>query len=386
MHANGSSPNFRESLEQVGGPDEARRLCKQDVWGNVRLPYLHMLSGYNSSDHYSWVYVPNNTIPPYESLVGIPIRGVPSIRAGNATMMVQSSYISLSCDPWTNGTAYLQENISQLVLAGPAASEGTIGLNYLNYSFFNAYRESRESIFGSPNASPNFQLDLIKDQYLNNTGPGRNSTALDMRQDRPLKQNLILFAASITDSSDRFSWGMTTCRPSTSYVDAKVRCSRSSDFGFLSCSVERLRHTKGQPIRANTTVFSFAYNLPVLAWTTRLLPDPEGGENDLLNLFLRDPTLARPIGEFYKFTEFVTPPPLNKVPLSIFEARLGAILNTVVRASFEQSIVVGADGISPSSKAKADRFINNTITPLADWGNSTGTWTEFTEHVYKVDW
>lgn len=96
MHANGSSPNFRESLEQVGGPDEARRLCKQDVWGNVRLPYLHMLSGYNSSDHYSWVYVPNNTIPPYESLVGIPIRGVPSIRAGNATMMVQSSYISLS--------------------------------------------------------------------------------------------------------------------------------------------------------------------------------------------------------------------------------------------------------------------------------------------------
>lgn len=207
-----------------------------------------------------------------------------------------------------------------------------------------------------------------------------------MRQDRPLKQNLIFFAASITDSSDRFSWGMTTYRPSTSYVDAKVRCSRSSDFGFLSCSVERLRHTKGQPIRANTTVFSFAYNLPVLAWTTRLLPDPEGGENDLLNLFLRYPTLARPIGEFYKFTEFVTPPPLNKVPLSIFEARLGAILNTVVRASFEQSIVVGADGISPSSKAKADRFINNTITPLADWGNSTGTWTEFTEHVYKVDW
>lgn len=179
---------------------------------------------------------------------------------------------------------------------------------------------------------------------------------------------------------------MTTCKPSTSYVDAEVRCSRSTDLGFLSCSVEKLRHTKGKPTRANTTVFSFAYNLPVLAWTARLLPDPEGAQNDVLNLFLRDPTLARPIGEFYKFTEFVPPPPLDKVPLSVFEARLGTILNTVVRSSFEQSIIVGADGISPSSKVMTDRFINTTITPLTDWGNNTGTWSEFTGQVYKVDW
>ncbi|XEU97375.1 hypothetical protein FSHL1_002661 [Fusarium sambucinum] len=386
MHVNGSSPNFTESLEQVGGPDEARRLCKQDVWGNVRLPYLHLLDGYDSNKPQKWVYVPNDTIPPYESLVGIPIRGVPTMRAGNSTMMVQSSYISLSCKPWINGTAWLQDNISQLVLADSIASEGTIGLNYLNHSFFQAYRESRESIFGSPNAPPNFQLDMIKDKYLNETWEGINSTVLDTSRDRPLKQNLAFFAASVNDSSDSFSWGMTTCSPSTSYVDAEVRCSRSTEFGFLSCYVERLRHTKGHTIRANTTVFSFSYNLPVLAWTTRLIPDPEGGQNDLLNLFLRDPTLARPIGEFYKFTEFITPPPLDKVPLSIFEARLGAILNTVVRASFEQSIIVGADGISPASKVMSDRFINNTITPLADWGNSTGTWTEFDGHVYQVDW
>ncbi|WXC54088.1 hypothetical protein SNK03_000093 [Fusarium graminearum] len=386
MHANGSSPNFRDTLEQVGGPDEARRLCKQDVWGNVRLPYLHLLDGYDSKDPYNWVHVPNDTIPPYESLVGIPIRGAPSTRAGNSTTMVQSSYVSLSCEPWINGTAWLQDNISQLVLADSIASEGTIGLNYPNNSFFTAYRETRESIFGSPNAPPNFQLDLIKDKYLNETRNGPNSTVLDTSHDRPLKQKLAFFAASVNDSSDRFSWGMTTCSPSTSYVDAEVRCYRSTDFGFLSCSVEKLRHTKGTPTRANTTVLSFAYNLPVLAWTARLLPDPEGAQNDVLNLFLRDPTLARPIGEFYKFTEFVPPPPLDKVPLSVFEARLGTILNTVVRSSFEQSIIVGADGISPSSKVMTDRFINTTITPLTDWGNSTGTWSEFTGHVYKVDW
>ncbi|CAG1985859.1 unnamed protein product [Fusarium graminearum] len=365
MHANGSSPNFRDTLEQVGGPDEARRLCKQDVWGNThtigfmfRMIRFRPMNSCRDTDSWGAIYASRKLY--YDG--------------------------SIIFEPWINGTAWLQDNISQLVLADSIASEGAIGLNYPNNSFFTAYRETRESIFGSPNAPPNFQLDLIKDKYLNETRNGPNSTVLDTSRDRPLKQKLAFFAASVNDSSDRFSWGMTTCSPSTSYVDAEVRCSRSTDFGFLSCSVEKLRHIKGTPIRANTTVLSFAYNLPVLAWTARLLPDPEGAQNDVLNLFLRDPTLARPIGEFYKFTEFVPPPPLDKVPLSVFEARLGTILNTVVRSSFEQSIIVGADGISPSSKVMTDRFINTTITPLTDWGNSTGTWSEFTGHVYKVDW
>ncbi|PTD06090.1 hypothetical protein FCULG_00012351 [Fusarium culmorum] len=363
MHANGSSPNFRDTLEQVGGPDEARRLCKQDVWGTCNF---------------------HTCICSKDMILTTPTTGSMFRMIRFHPMNPLSGY--RFCKPWVNGTAWLQENISQLVLADSIASEGTIGLNYPNNSFFTAYRETRESIFGSPNAPPNFQLDLIKDIYLNETRNGPNSTALDMSRDRPLKQKLAFFAASVNDSSDRFSWGMTTCSPSTSYVDAEVRCSRSTDFGFLSCSVEKLRHTKGKPNRANTTVFSFAYNLPVLAWTARLLPDPEGAQNDVLNLFLRDPTLARPIGEFYKFTEFAPPPPLDKVPLSVFEARLGTILNTVVRSSFEQSIIVGADGISPSSKVMTDRFINTTIMPLTDWGNSTGTWSEFTGQVYKVDW
>lgn len=102
MHANGSSPNFKDTLRQVGGADEARRITQQDAWGNARIPFLYMLDGYDSTDPHAWVDVPNDTVPPYESLIGVPIRGIPSTREGNATMMVQSSYISLSVSQLSN--------------------------------------------------------------------------------------------------------------------------------------------------------------------------------------------------------------------------------------------------------------------------------------------
>ncbi|KAF4958029.1 hypothetical protein FSARC_11125, partial [Fusarium sarcochroum] len=386
IFANGSSPNFSDSLKQVGGPDEARRMTQQDIWGNVRVPFLHMLDGYDPSDPHSWVDVPNNAIPPYESLVGLPIRGVPPTQAGNASMMIQSSYISLSCKPWINGSAWLEKNISQLILAGPIAAEGKISVDYNNISFFSAIRGDRDSSIGSSQVVPSFQFDLLKDKYLNATPWAGGNFSLVDGQDLPSKQNLVFVTSTTPESGHGFVYNMTMCAPSTSYVDAMVRCSRPSNLGLLSCFVEKLRHTRGQLVKANATILSFSYNLPILPLIARLLPDPEGSSNDLLNLFLRDPALARPVGEFYKFEAFSRPPSLDSVSMSVFEARLAAVLNTVVRASFEQSIIVGADGISPSSKIITDNTTGDTITPLSNWGNSTGTWEEFADPVYKVNW
>lgn len=177
------------------------------------------------------------------------------------------------------------------------------------------------------------------------------------------------------------------CTPTTSYVDAMVNCSRPSDNGFLSCSTDKIRHTKGQPIKANTTVFSFTQNLSLLSLIPWLLPDPEGSHNNLVNLFIRDPTRARPIGEFYKFEKYAFPPSLDGVSTSMLEARLATVLNTAIRASFEQSIIVGADEISPFSHSFYDNTPDNKfVTPLSDWGNGTGSWAEFTEQKYKVSW
>ncbi|KAJ4139776.1 hypothetical protein NW768_001120 [Fusarium equiseti] len=175
MHANGSSPKFGDTLKQVGGPDEARRIMQQDTWGNARIPFLHMLDGYDSTDPHAWVDVPNDAVPPYESLIGVPIRGIPPTREGNATMLIQSSYISLSCDPLINGTSWLEENISRLVLAGPEAALGNINVGFNNCSFFSAPRHN-EYAFRNKFTVPPIQFDLLNDQYLNTNGSTFNLT------------------------------------------------------------------------------------------------------------------------------------------------------------------------------------------------------------------
>ncbi|KAF5667333.1 hypothetical protein FHETE_6036 [Fusarium heterosporum] len=352
MHTNGSSPNFSNTMKQVGGPNEARRITQQDTWGNARIPFLHMLEGYDSNTPHAWVDVANDTVPPYESLIGVPIRGIPPTREGNASMMIQSSYISLSCEPLVNGTSWIQENISRMVLAGPEAALGNINISFNNWSFFSAPRHNEFS-FRDEFSLPPIQFDILEDQYLNSNGSTFNLT---VGQDRPLKQTLLFVTDGSPVTNQSQSWNMSMCTPTTSYVDAMISCSRPSDYGFLSCSTDRVRHTKGQPIKANTTVFSFEKNLSLLSLIPWLLPDPEGSQNNLVNLFIRDPTRARPIGEFY-------------------------------RASFEQSIIVGADEISPSSQSFVDdTTLGKVVTPLSDWGNSTGIWMEFTDQKYKVDW
>ncbi|KAF4443182.1 hypothetical protein F53441_11491 [Fusarium austroafricanum] len=400
MHANGSSPNFSNTLKQVGGPDEARRITQQDAWGNVRIPFLHMLKGYDLDKPHVWVDVPNNTIPPYESLIGVPIRGIPSTRAGNATMMLQSSYISLSCKPFINGSAWLQskKNLSNLGLAGPMARLGQINITKNNPSFFRAPRPADKSLRDDTNVPP-IQFDFLVDKFLHYGQWDTTPFNVTAGKDRPLKQTLVFVADGSNNHkyNEDLNWNMTMCTLGTSYVDVMVSCSRPSNLGFLSCSADRLRHTKGQPIIANSTVFATSINTGLLALLPWMLPDPEGYQNNLVNLFLRDPTLARPLGEFYRFGKNVIPPSFENLSIPVFEARLATVLNTAIRASFEQSIIVGADGISPSSQIMVDNSTDRVVadpsvvekrvvTPLADWSNSTGTWKEFSVQKYKVNW
>ncbi|KAF5718835.1 hypothetical protein FMUND_5003 [Fusarium mundagurra] len=205
MHANGSSPNFDDTLQQVGGPSEARRISQQDTWGNARIPFLHMLEGYDLNNPHAWVDVPDNAVPPYESLIGVPIRGIPSTCEGNASLMIQSSYISLSCEPLVNGTPWIQENISHLVLAGREAALGNINVSFNNWSFFSASRHNEYS-FRDEFSLPPIQFDLLEDQYLNSDGSTFNLT---VGKDRPSKQTLVFVTDGSPIHNQSHSWNMT---------------------------------------------------------------------------------------------------------------------------------------------------------------------------------
>ncbi|KAM0422285.1 hypothetical protein ACHAPD_000731 [Fusarium lateritium] len=82
-------------IQQLGGVDVAIEDAKVDLWGNVRAPEITQLPDYDSSDPYSWIKVPSDQLVTYESLIGIPILGMPSNSAGNFTLQVSASYMAL---------------------------------------------------------------------------------------------------------------------------------------------------------------------------------------------------------------------------------------------------------------------------------------------------
>ncbi|KAF5011263.1 hypothetical protein FDECE_2616 [Fusarium decemcellulare] len=63
-HGNGSSVDFDEVAYSFGGPEQAGRLGRRDLWQNVRVPYLQLLPGYNAEKPHDWVPVPSEWAVP----------------------------------------------------------------------------------------------------------------------------------------------------------------------------------------------------------------------------------------------------------------------------------------------------------------------------------
>jgi len=91
-HANGSSEGFVNSVNQGGGDEQVVKSCRRDLWRNIRIPFLHSLPGYQSSNRFEWLDISQDFIPDTSSLIGVPIRGFPSTKSGNTTFTLQSNY------------------------------------------------------------------------------------------------------------------------------------------------------------------------------------------------------------------------------------------------------------------------------------------------------
>lgn len=97
--ADETSPEFDLALERVGGKLQAAESTRKDLWENVRIPFLHMLPGYNNSSKHEWVEVPKDRVAPYSSLIGEPIRGIPESAIGNMTLQMSTVYHYLTVNP-----------------------------------------------------------------------------------------------------------------------------------------------------------------------------------------------------------------------------------------------------------------------------------------------
>ncbi|RTE76739.1 hypothetical protein BHE90_008813 [Fusarium euwallaceae] len=345
-HANGSSDGFDNAVQTFGGRWQAARIGQRDLWRNVRVPFLELLPHYDSDRPEAWVEVPTDRVVSYASFIGIPIRGGSTSRAGNSTMRVRSHYMTLSCGKPFNGSTWLTPTAQKLYFHNVSG-------DYLPSQYVGNF-EIR--------TWPNIFLDTVNDTKT----MMEHSQALHYPiNDTELTTKLKLVIGG--DCSIGLDVGifLRTCDVSTSYVEVEVRCTRLTAFDDQDCRAARIRHTPGFPMHGNLTVLS---NLAILRGTIWEFPfttsDYDISRHGLREMYLKDPpsTLAR---------SGFSPGCSSDVPLDAFEARFATSLNTFVSATFNSTILTGADGTSLENRSIM-------------WKNTTATWSEFTESVYSL--
>lgn len=347
-HANGSSDAFNTAVQTLGGRWQAARLGQQDLWRNVRVPFLELLPHYDSKRPDAWVEVPIDMVVSYASFIGIPIRGGTTSRAGNSTMIVPSHYMTLSCGPAFNGSTWLTPTAQKLYYHKldkhlSYQYEGSFPIRTLPNMFLDTVNETETMLehtrlpyYPINNTEPTTKLKIV-------LGGGCRG---------PLLNN----------------WFLRTCDVSTSYVDVEVRCTRLTALDDQSCRAARVRHTPGFPMSGNLTALS---NYNVLRGTIWELPfttsDYDIGRPGLIEIYLKDP--PRTLGRTALPTDY--PGCFANVSLHALEARFATALNTFVTATFNSTVLTGADGTSLKNRNMM-------------WKNTTATWSEFTENIYRL--
>lgn len=86
------SSSFSDLLKKLGGQNSVAKLTAMDPWGNIRIPNLRRLPGYDAADPQRWVEVAATNLTNYSSLVGVPVGGLPAGSDENFTYVIGSKY------------------------------------------------------------------------------------------------------------------------------------------------------------------------------------------------------------------------------------------------------------------------------------------------------
>jgi hypothetical protein len=252
--------------------------------------------------------------------------------------MLKQVLTDVQCTPWQNTTKWNQTNKNSILEIG-------------NSVMF-------------PTGWPNIHLNVLLNRNRlatasDDLAPGSNLYGLyaswnSSEQPEPL--TLVVYNTR----------NLTLCNVATQYVDSAVSCSRAVDDGDLACAVSRMRRTPGLEQPKNLTAFDMGWSAAILNYIPYTLPSLHWGTSGILENWLRDPPTA-----FLGVSNGVVSL-YDDLPLNVFSDRLAMVLNTHIQASLNTTILVGSDG---NAFAAVDK----------DWANTTGTWTEFTVPIYKVN-
>lgn len=346
-HANMSNPGFQEAVSGIGGYPEASRLGRQDMWHNVRVPFMEYLDGYNANNPKNWTSVPNNEINPFSSFIGVPIRGGSHHRAGNSSMVLHSRYQTLECGDHLNGKDWTK-------------AEGNPELWFHNNTL------NKTELSGPP--KPNALSEVTPKWPDTGTQP---SLWLDFLSTKFRDDQLqLLVFGDCWEEPEIYYTGLRICNISTSYVDVEVECVRLDDLSDLKCQATRIRRSKGvkfSTLHSDLSRYEVAagilYEMPSITATY------DHQSPSVLEKYIRNPPTAFALEE--DDINFRWGACYKDVPKRMFEARLTTALNTFIMASYNYTVLTGTDGTSLDQRNDM-------------WQNVTATWTEYTDPVYTL--
>ncbi|KAF4964743.1 hypothetical protein FSARC_7342 [Fusarium sarcochroum] len=353
-HSNGSSDGFDAVVARLGGVSQAARLGQQDIWRNVRIPFMEFLSGYDKQNATAWISIPSDEVIPYASFIGVPIRGGSFDRAGNSSMVLQSRYQTLKCGEKFDGTSWLEVN----------NTDSNFFFHATNTSLVGKLADQKSPLNGNSDIGtrPSMWLDILK--------TNASWSHFYNSSDSLPKSQLQLIAGGDCQYNTTYAPSMIRiCNVSTSYVDVAVDCARLSNSDDLNCQAKRIRQTHDPGYSTNLTDLSLwpvssglVYEMP---FTTASYGFREGS---LLERYIKDPPKTFNTGR----EDEVYPACFSNVSQALFDARLATALNTFLMAAYNSSVLTGADGASLENWNGM-------------WQNTTATWTEFKEEVYTID-
>jgi hypothetical protein len=147
-----------------------------------------------------------------------------------------------------------------------------------------------------------------------------------------------------------------------------IECSRATQNEDLACSVRKMRRTAEHPVRGNLTALDIGRSYHVLGHVPYINPSIHASQPSMLEKWLYDPSTVLDDTLSRMYAQVGPRPMYEHIPLEVFSNRLSMVLNTNLLAMFNMSIIVGGD-----------------VTQDVQWGNTTGTWTEFTAPVYFIN-
>lgn len=355
-------------VTMMGGETTVATQAAMDTWGNVRIPALEYLNGYDPEHPTRWVKTPwDQKILNYSSLLGDRVHGVDRSVVGNTTFRIESSYQHYSVGPLvsSNGSFVLISSSQcipwfQLNATAPAANT----------------TRANKTIFASE-ADVWFRLNTGKNytQQISRPPPRRTQqdrTFIVARALQSMTTNIgvpELIFASAYSSGTRLS--VTKCTAKTTYVEARVICDSKGESSRSNCGVYQMREISDPPTDPSVTVLdyqydssdSFTYFMDALDVVPSGKDYTSNTENYLVDPFFAfTNSVGRNLNEMLAASrtsngessgrnaanEDLSEASINKVPLHsvdirTFERRFSLLWNTLWKIGWARESITGGD-------------------------------------------